>query len=440
MAEKRKSKKKKGMPVIFVILTCIIVFLCGILALVMYAQKHKEYASGNQNDESQGEDRAPAKEKKDSQNEASQSDQETSFTTMTQLHQQVEQLLAQMTLEEKVAQMFIITPDALTGVSGVTVSGDTTREAVDRYPVGGLIYFESNLRDAQQVKKMLSGVQKYSMERTGIPLFLAVDEEGGTVRRISGRGSFGIAQVPDMAEIGDTNDPLQAYETGKTIGTYLGELGFNVDFAPVADVLDSEENELWAKRSFGTDPQLVGEMAAAQTKGLQEMNVLAVLKHFPGHGSAQTDSHEGIARVDKSKEELKNCDLIPFQAGMEAGAGMIMAGHISLPQVIGDDTPSSLSYRAITEILRNEMGYDGLVVTDALNMGAVTEKYTSRKAAVKAVMAGADLILMPMDFEQAYQGILDSVERGSITEGRIDESVRRILETKLEYLDFSEEN
>ncbi|NCC44517.1 MAG: glycoside hydrolase family 3 protein, partial [Clostridia bacterium] len=364
---KKKRKRKMGLPA--AIMICVIILLAAVLCVVLYAQGHKNQTSGKKTEDT-GSNNADNEQTDAGSDvdadlqvpEETENGEQTggaSSTADSELNAKIEEKIAQMTLEEKVAQLFIITPDALTGVDGVTAAGDTTKQALQQYPVGGLIYFEQNLDRTEQVKTMLENVQTYSVERIGLPAILVVDEEGGTVRRISGKGEFGIEAVPDMADIGASGDTDQAYETGKTIGTYLGELGFNLDFAPVADVLDAPDNAIWARRSFGMDSALDGQMVAAQVRGMQDAGVLATLKHFPGHGSARTDSHDGMAVVDKSKEELASSDWIPFQSGIEAGAGVVMVGHISVPAVIGDDTPSSLSYRMVTEILRNELGYTG---------------------------------------------------------------------------------
>ena len=179
--------------------------------------------------------------------------------------------------------------------------------------------------------------------------------------------------------MGSTGDSALAYETGVTLGTYLRDLGFNVDFAPDADVLSNPENEVVRYRSFGSDPALVAEMAAAELKGLKEQGVLGCYKHFPGHGATAGDTHAGYAYTDKTLEELMSCELIPFQRGVEEGVSMIMAGHISLPSVVGDDTPASLSSTMITEVLRGQMGYDGIVITDAMNMGAISQSLQFRR-------------------------------------------------------------
>lgn len=339
------------------------------------------------------------------------------------------------TTEEKVAQLFMITPEALTGVGTATVSGNTTKTRYEQYPVGGIIYFAKNLTGTDQTKALLSGMQKIAMDRVGVPVLLGVDEEGGRVARIANNPNFGIENVGDMREIGDAAAAMggittEANKAGKTIGTYLADLGFNMDFAPVADVLDDQELELLSRRAFGKDPELVAALVSAETEGMLGTGVAPVLKHFPGHGSADADSHTGAAVVTKAKEELEKTDLVPFAAGISAGAEAVMVAHISLPEVTGDDTPATLSESVITGILRDEMHFDGVVITDAMGMGAITEHYRSGEAAVLAIEAGADIILMPQDFFEAYQAVLDAVNDGTISEDRLDESVTRILRLK----------
>lgn len=344
---------------------------------------------------------------------------------------QAQQTVSGMTLEQKVAQMFMVTPDALTGVDGVTAAGETTKNSYTQYPVGGLIYMAKNLTGTDQTTEMLSNMKAYSQEITGLPVFLGVDEEGGTVARIASNSAFGVTDVGNMSDIGATGDAQNAYNVGSTIGAYLNTLGFNMDFAPVADVLSNPDNTVVKDRSFGSDAQLVADMACQELLGLKEYGILGVVKHFPGHGATTEDSHDGMATVDKSLEELQANELVPFQKAIDNGAQVIMVGHISVPQVTGDDTPSSLSSVMVTNVLREQMGFDGIVITDALNMGAVAERYTSAEAAVAAVNAGVDIILMPEDFNAAYQAVLDAVADGTISEERINESVVRIVKVKL---------
>lgn len=338
--------------------------------------------------------------------------------------------VAGMTLEDKIAQMFVITPDALTGYTDVTAAGNTTKEAYDERPVGGIIYMSNNLKDSEQTETMLTNMQTIAMERTGLPAFLCVDEEGGSVARIANNSNFEVADVGSMSDIGATGDTQNAYNAGNVIGMYLEDLGFNVDFAPVADVLVNEDNEVIGDRSFGSDSEVVAQMVVSELKGLQDAGVYGTVKHFPGHGATSEDSHEGLATTERTLEELMATELIPFQRAIQSEVSFVMVGHIAAPNVTGDDTPASLSEQMITELLRTQMGYNGIVITDGMNMGAITENYSSEEAAVLAVQAGADMILMPKNYEEAYTGLLEAVNNGTISEERINESVIRIVKVK----------
>lgn len=343
----------------------------------------------------------------------------------------IDRVLDSMTLEEKVNQLFMITPEALTGVGTVIQAGDGTREALAEHPVGGLIYFAQNLKDPDQTRTMLENTQEYASARSGFPIFLSVDEEGGQVARVGSNPSFGVPEIGNMSEVGAGGDTQEAYETGSTIGAYLKDLGFNMDAAPDADVLTNPANEVVKYRSFGSDPELVSRMAAAELKGLNDQGIIGMYKHFPGHGGTTADSHEGYVYVEENLEELKSGALVPFQDGADNGLRVIMVSHIACPEVTGNNTPATLSRELVTDLLREDMGFDGLVITDALNMGAITEQYSSGEAAVAALNAGVDMLLMPADFQAAYDGVMAALENGELTEERIDESVRRILEIKL---------
>lgn len=339
-----------------------------------------------------------------------------------------------MTLEEKVAQMFIVTPEAITGVGTATAAGTTTQQALEAYPVGGIVYFQKNLENPDQTRTMIENTQRYAQEAVGLPLFIGVDEEGGTVSRVGGNSGFGIANVGDMSAVGATGDATQAKETAQTIGGYLSDLGFNLDFAPDADICGDPATDVMARRSFGQDPELVATMVSAQVEGFLGEGVLCCAKHFPGIGGVAGDSHEGTISSTKTLDDLRSFELVPFEAAIEAGVPLIMVGHLSTPNATGDDTPASLNHAIVTELLRDELGFDGLIATDSLSMGAVSGFCTPSNVGVTVIEAGVDLILMPEDFTAAYQGVLDAVANGTISEERIDESVERIVETKLAYL------
>lgn len=341
----------------------------------------------------------------------------------SQLDEIVDACIAEMPLEDKVAGLFIITPEALTGTDVAIKAGDTTKEKLSQYAVGGLIYAKQNIKSADQLKEMISGTQGFSK----YPLFIGIDEEGGSVSRIA---ESGLADnVGTMGDIGTSGDPSKAKEAGSAIAAYLSEYGFNLDFAPVADVI-LEGNSIIGDRSFGSNAGDDAAMVSACVEGLQEGNVSACLKHFPGLGSTTEDTHEGMATSEKTKEDFETTDFLSFQGGIDAGADFVMVSHLSVPNITGDNTPSSLSDKMITDILRGELGFNGIVITDAMDMKAVTDYYTSDEAAVKALQAGADMILMPEDFEAAYQGVLDAVNNGTLSEERINESLQRIYRVK----------
>ncbi|MCH5250488.1 MAG: beta-N-acetylhexosaminidase [Lachnospiraceae bacterium] len=342
-----------------------------------------------------------------------------------QLEEIVNNCIAVMPLEDKVAGLFIITPEALTGVRTAVQAGDSTQEALNNYAVGGLVYFDNNIIDDDQLSQMLSNTVSMSK----YPIFLAVDEEGGSVSRVA-NSAIEVVQVDDMQTIGEVGDDSTAYEAGATIGNYLSRLGFNLDFAPVADVATGAGASLLGTRSFGRDPELCADMVANLVAGLEGTSVSACLKHFPGIGSANGDTHNGRVEITRTLDEMKSEEFIPFQKGIEAGADFIMVSHVTASSIDMDGLPSSLSRTMITDVLRTDLGYEGIVVTDALNMGAITNYYTSEEAAVNAITAGADMLLMPENFGAAYNAVLTAVREGRISEERIDESLRRIYRIK----------
>lgn len=343
---------------------------------------------------------------------------------------EIESVIAGMSLEQKVAQMFVITPEALTGKTTVTAAGDATEAALKKKPVAGIIYFAQNIVDPDQTTEMLTNMQTYAAETEGIPVFLCVDEEGGKVARVAGNAKFDVQKFDDMGTL-SSDDLSEAYNVGSTIGKYLKQYGFNVDFAPVADVLLNKDNTVIGSRSFGSDPKVCADMSWQVASGLEDSGVTACFKHFPGHGGTEGDSHTGAVSSNETLEEMKADTLVPFQNAVTSGANMIMVGHISCPDVTGDNTPASLSSVMVTDVLRNDLGYQGIVITDALSMGAITGSYSSSEAAVMAVNAGDDLLLMPDDYDEAYNAILDAVNSGEIDEERINDSLRRILRVKL---------
>ena len=358
--------------------------------------------------------------------ESTQEESTVEYTPEDALNEMVEESVAGMTLEQKVAGLFFVTPEQLTGVGQAVQAGEGTQEALAKWPVGGLVYFKQNIQSEEQLKEMLANTVSYS----SFPIFLGVDEEGGSVARVA--DALGLENVGPMADIGSAGDVQAAYAANQTIGTYLSSYGFNVDFAPIADVLTNPDNTVIGDRAFSDDPQTAADMVAGAVEGLQSAGVSACLKHFPGHGDTAGASHTGAAETDRTKEEMAAAEFLPFQSGIEAGADMVMVGHISAPNLTGGEkVPASLSEEIITGILRSELGYDGIIITDAMNMAAVTDYYEADVAAIMALKAGADMILMPEDFQQAYEGVLQAVQDGTVSQERVDDSLKRIYRVKL---------
>ena len=343
-------------------------------------------------------------------------------------------LLATLSLEQKVWQLFVVRPEDVTGVGVQTAAGETTRKALLDRPVAGICYFAQNLVDADQTRSMLSNTLSYGEEASGLPLFLCVDEEGGTVSRVGGNPGFGVDNVGDMCDVGATGDTDEAYEVARHIATYLDHLGFNVDFAPVADIANNPDSDTMRLRSFGSSADVVAPMVEAQVRGFAEGGVLCAAKHFPGIGGAVGDSHSTKIYSQKTLDEIRDEELRPFEAAIEADVPFVMVGHLSMPEVTGDDDPASISGEIVTDLLRKELGYEGIIITDSMAMGAATDSLPTERLGVEAVRAGVDIVLMPADLDAAHQGILDAVKAGELTEARIDESVRRIIRTKLERL------
>lgn len=336
--------------------------------------------------------------------------------------------IQKMTIEEKIAQLFFIMPEALDPTlpedTKVTAITDTMKNTYKEYPAGGIILFAKNIENPEQLTKLTSDIHALN-ELT--PL-IGVDEEGGSIARVAKNENFNVTKFSSMLA---TKDADEAYNIGKTIGTYLNQYGFDVDFAPVADVNTNPSNPVIGKRAFSANPENAAKMVAGAIKGFHDANIMTSIKHFPGHGDTQTDTHKGYAETQKTWEEIKSCEMIPFIKGIDAGTDMVMVAHIAAPKVTGDGTPATLSYTLITEKLRGELNYQGVVITDGMNMGAIAQQYDAADAAVKAIQAGVDIILLPENYIEAYNGVLTAVQNGTITEERIDESVMRILHLKL---------
>ncbi len=336
----------------------------------------------------------------------------------------IEERIAEMSLEDKVAGLFWVTPENITGVNTAVQAGDGTREALERYAVGGIIYYSKNIRSKEQLTEMISNTRQFSR----YPLLFGVMEEGGSVNNVAEKGL--AEKAASAQEIGQSGDPANAYQAGNAIGAYLSELGFDVDFAPVADLADVERSVM-QKRAYGADAATVSPFVVNMIQGLESQGITSCLKHFPGMGSTRDDTHKGLTVLDRTAEEFRAEEFAVFQSAIDAGAEIIMVGHAAAPALTGDNTPCSMSEVVVTDILRNELGFQGVIISDEMNMTAISDYYEADDAAIRALRAGCDMILMPDDFELAYNGVLGAVQSGVISEERINDALRRVYRIKL---------
>lgn len=334
------------------------------------------------------------------------------------LDQIVDSCIEAMSLEDKVAGLFLISPEELTGVNAAVKAGNSTQEALNKYAIGGLVYSSKNVKSKEQFSEMLTTTETMSR----YPIFLAVEELGGLNGTIA-KSAIAVDETENMSAIAGSGDVNQAYEAGKAMGAYLTETGINMNLAPMADLKEGDT-------FFGTDSTNAANMLASFVTGLEETEISGCMRHFPGIGGADSDTEAGMVVVQATQDAMSSAEWLPFQSGIQAGVDFCMVSNISAPNLVGDNTPCSLSKSVVTEMLRDTLGFQGVVITDNFTDAAITDYYTPEDAAVKAIKAGADMIYMPQDFEKAYQGILDAVSTGSLSEDRINESLHRIYRIK----------
>lgn len=420
--EERRRRRKRNQVLAYLTLVLLVVLIVAgvVAAVILIGKKQPAKPEDNSSLPDEIEDLVGPEE---SLEKPDVTDTVPEPTPEENLDKIIDAAIEVMPLEDRVAGLFIVTPESITGAGTAIQAGDGTKDALNKWAVGGLIYFKKNIKSAEQLKKMISNTLLYSK----YPLFIAVDEEGGQVSRLV---EAGLAENAGGAHaIGATADPAQAYAAGQNIAGYLGEYGFNLDFAPVADVNNTADSVI-GERSYGSDSAIVSSMVASMVQGLEENGVSSCLKHFPGIGSSVDDTHVGLAVTDRTAEQFRAEEFVVFQAGIEAGADFVMVSHMAAPAFTGDNTPCSMSHEVVTDILREELGFDGVIITDAMNMGAITEYYEADEAAILALRAGCDMILMPEDFEKAYEGVLQAVRDGTISEERINDALRRIYRIK----------
>ncbi len=331
--------------------------------------------------------------------------------------------IEKMSLEEKIGQMVIV------GLDGYENDAHS-KKFIEKYKIGGFILFKRNIKDTKQMISLLNSL-KESNGQDNIPLFLSIDEEGGRVSRMPDE----FLKIPTNKKIGKLNDDDLSYQVGSIIGEELKSFGFNMNFAPVLDINSNPKNPVIGDRSFGSEASIVAKLGIQTMKGMQTQNIISVVKHFPGHGDTAVDSHKGLPIVNHDLERLKSYELIPFSAAIENKVDVIMVAHILLPKIDADN-PASLSKKIISDVLRDDMGFDGVVVTDDFTMGAIVTKYDIGEAAVKSIQAGSDIVLVCHDFdkeEAVIMALQNAARAGTISMESIDQSVYRILKLKEKY-------
>ncbi|MEV5172079.1 glycoside hydrolase family 3 protein [Streptomyces flaveolus] len=347
-------------------------------------------------------------------------------------------LISRMTLEEKVGQLFVMrvyghsatAPDQADIDANLTEIGvRTAAELIAKYRVGGIIYFAwaHNTRDPHQIADLSNGIQRASLDQPrGLPVLIATDQEHGAVCRIGKPATL----FPGAMAIGAGGSRSDARALGRISGAELRAMGVNQDYSPDADVNVNPANPVIGVRSFGADPEAVAGLVAAEVKGYQAAGVAATAKHFPGHGDTAVDSHYGFPVITHSRELWEELDAVPFRAAIRAGIDSIMTAHIQFPALDDSGDPATLSRPILTGILREELGYDGVVITDSLGMQGVRTKYGDDRVPVLALKAGVDQLLNPPSLDVAWNAVLKAVREGELTEARLDESILRILRLK----------
>jgi beta-N-acetylhexosaminidase len=334
--------------------------------------------------------------------------------------------IAKMSLEEKVGQLFIV------GFKGQKADSQIT-SMIRNYHVGGVILFSNNIADPDQLLSLMNSLKELNSKASGVkpPLFLSVDEEGGRISRMPAQ----LLKLPSNQAVGNWNDNSLSYEIGGILAEELKAFGFNMDFAPVLDIFSNPANTVIGDRAFGTEPELVSRLGVQTLKGIRAGGVIPVVKHFPGHGDTLVDSHEGLPVVDYGMKRLKDFELKPFQTAIDNKADAVMVAHILMKQLDTKD-PASLSKAVITDLLKKQMGFDGLVVTDDMTMGAIVGRYKIGEAVVRSIRAGSDILLVCHGYDNqvnAINAVLEAAKSGEISEDRLEESVGKILRLKEKY-------
>lgn len=342
------------------------------------------------------------------------------------LQEQVDAVLSNMTLREKIGQMFIVDFSQIGGGSSTSVN-QRMRSRLHSYPVGGVVFTEKNVRNATQATSFIQELQKES----DYPLFVALEEEGGDTSILAKLNDVDMPAVSNLSVYGQEEDIKGAGTAAKETAKVMKELGFNLNLAPVVDALTNDENTQLQKRSAGSDAKLAADIAKQQILGYQEEMVSVAAKYFPGCGGCEQDTQDGYAETLRTKEQMEKEEWLPYEAAIQSGADCIMVGNMSAPKLTGDRIPSTLSTVIVTDILRGQLGYGGVVISAPFHEKAITKYYSSSEAVLKAIEAGVDIIYMPGSLDGNFATIESAVKNGKLSMDRIDQSVRRILAVKI---------
>jgi beta-N-acetylhexosaminidase len=343
-------------------------------------------------------------------------------TPNQQENQTISEVISKMSLEDKIGQMI------LAGISGTTMDTNA-KKLISQFHVGGIIFYKNNFETPEQAVQLVN--QLKAGNSSNLPLFLGIDQEGGRVTRLPG----GLVNFPSNNQIGKLNNREFSYKVGTLLGHELKEFGLNLDFAPVLDINSNPNNPVIGDRSFGNNSEIVSTLGIQTMKGIQSQNVIPTIKHFPGHGDTSIDSHLELPIVNKSLNELQKLELIPFERAIKHGADVVMVAHILLSE-LDKTNPASMSKAVMTDLLRKQLSFKGVIITDDMTMGAITEHFDIGKAAVESVKAGSDIILVGHDYNNVVKitsSLITAVENGEISEQRLNESLERIIQLKRKY-------
>lgn len=439
--EKREARRKRRLRNQVISYIVVVLFIAGVAAGAVWGLRRLT-ADRREEKESQDESQAALDDWLGAEPEITEppagsdpasepeTEPEVVLTPEQELDELVNTMIDVMPIEDKVAGLFIVTPESITGVGTAVKAGEGTKDALTRYAVGGIVYAAKNIKSEAQFQEMLENTGLYA----SYPLFLAVEEEGGK-RSVVANAGIGT-RVDSARSVGDLRDMDAAYQAGTVLGANLAGVGINLCLGPVADPAVIENSWL-GERSFGLGAELTGSMAGSVVQGLESQNVTACVKYFPGAGSTTADPEKGLASTERTEEQFRSEEFTAFQTVIDAGADMIMVSSVAAPGLTGNNEPCVFSARVVTDILRGELGFDGVIISDSLDTAAISDYNGSEEAAIMALKAGCDMLYMPEDFEKAYNGVLQAVQDGTISEERVNDALRRIY--RIKYADRVEE-